>query len=194
VGDGAINCLKFMQSANGSNGSNLLLVGGDSRVSVWEFSRIQESLGNGTGDAPRALLELLPSQPRGYRGSMRPRPEVNGLAVNKERNSIVAACGDCRAHEWDLATQTLVRTYDGHTGYLHCTQVIPSASLMLTGGEDGQVGVWDSRMEKSVDFFKPVERMASAGLGKFKQLGSASVASSFVTSMQVDPAEGLRDI
>jgi WD40 repeat protein len=185
--DGAINCIRFM-SATGreeDERGHFLLVGADSQVSVWHWASLRDSME--IGSAPSPCTALLPLQLRGARGALHSRSEVNGLAVNKDRGHVVAACGDCRAHEWDLSTQSLTRTYSGHKGYLHCVQCVPSAGLTLTGGEDGMVGVWDSRMERSVDMFSPVERMASAGLGKCKQL-KAAAAGSFVSSMQIDPA------
>ncbi len=71
--------------------------------------------------------------------------EVNGISVDKTRLQVVGAYGDGLAREYDAVTGCIVRTYRGHKGYLHTTQMVPDVGLILTGGEDGLVGVWDSR-------------------------------------------------
>jgi WD40 repeat protein len=39
-------------------------------------------------------------------------------------------------------TYTLSHTPQGHTDYLHCIAAVPNSELVVTGSEDGQIGIW----------------------------------------------------
>lgn len=70
-------------------------------------------------------------------------PEVNSLSYDSVRGLVYAACGDWRTHVYDLETGKRTQTLEGHDDYVH--DVVTSGNLVASGGEDGQVFVWDPR-------------------------------------------------
>mmetsp|Transcript_17220 Transcript_17220/g.38792 ORF Transcript_17220/g.38792 Transcript_17220/m.38792 type:complete len:227 (-) Transcript_17220:924-1604(-) len=65
-------------------------------------------------------------------------------------------------YRWDMATGNLLGTLSGkHTDYLHAVHVVEGARQVLTGGEDGKMGIWDSHsgsLVEMVDFCKTFSR------------------------------------
>ncbi|KAJ8525018.1 hypothetical protein ON010_g16099 [Phytophthora cinnamomi] len=65
------------------------------------------------------------------------------------------AGGDSVAHEWDVTTQQFTRQLEGHEDYLHAVRHLQHSQELVTGSEDGTLGIWDVRQEKKVEFLRP---------------------------------------
>lgn len=98
----------------------------------------------------------------GFRGALLPYNEVNALAIAPTSGHVFCAGGDSQAHEWDVATQTFVRQYTGHDDYLHTLRYLTHSQELVTGSEDGSIGLWDVRQARSLECLRPQMPNASA--------------------------------
>lgn len=182
AGDGAINCVVFVGSGAGTS----LLCGADTSAMSWPWSKLLVCLDTGA-EPPRPEVVFKAPQTEGKRGSMQPLAEINALSKRWEEEAVLGAAGDCSGHEWDLTTGRLKRSYKGHTAYLHCIQCVAnSPCTVVTGADNGVVGVWDTRAENPVELMQPLQSAKSAGLWERPVTGGA-----WVSSLDVDPAGDL---
>jgi hypothetical protein len=92
--------------------------------------------------------------------------EINSTSYNKADDIIVGAAGDMfGCYQWDVATEQLLGTFAGvsrsdygrcgHKDYLHVVKTLSGtgggSSHYVTGGEDGNIGFWDSRTRRLVE-------------------------------------------
>lgn len=170
VSERAINHVMFL--GEGST-SPLLVLAGDDGIYVWPWAHILKLLSQAIGEdggmdqdctqgipgnscitqdlgAPSALLKALPSQE-----AWPFLTESNQVAPSFHSSSSTSpsvcfsACGDALVRQWDLETQKCASVLIGHTGYVHAIQSLgpgtAAPGLVLSGGEDGKIGVWDVR-------------------------------------------------
>lgn len=50
------------------------------------------------------------------------RPDVNSMWWNENEEKLYAGCGDNNIYSFDLSNSKLVKTYDGHSDYIHSIQ------------------------------------------------------------------------
>lgn len=129
--------------------------GGDQDFRVWRWKHILAAL-----DDPNVKLEPvhvahLERKTMGFRGALLPFSEINEVAVATTSGHLFLAGGDSLAHEWDLGTQTFVRQYEGHHDYLHTLRYLTHSQELVTGSEDGSIGIWDARKAGKVEFLHP---------------------------------------
>lgn len=89
-----------------------------------------------------------------YPSAMEASVEVNEFVLLRGGNFLYGAAGDAfGCYKWDLETEKVVTTYKSSKrgGYLHTVDQVPNSNLLLTGGEDGILGVWDTATDKFVD-------------------------------------------
>jgi len=104
--------------------------------------------------------------------------EINSMDYDDTSSTLYGASGDALGcYKWDLESGELLGTFGrscgggggggggrynqkrlvkGHHGYLHCVKVVPSvmsggANTVLTGGEDGKMGVWNGKEGKLIE-------------------------------------------
>jgi WD40 repeat protein len=91
--------------------------------------------------------------------------EINCVAVDGD--FMYGASGDTfGCYKWDLATGHIVATYHhmycvaalkgvpgifGRKNYFHTVEVVIGTSVLLTGGEDGVLGIWNTDTNQLVD-------------------------------------------
>ncbi|KAI9909839.1 hypothetical protein PsorP6_011067 [Peronosclerospora sorghi] len=131
--------------------------GGDQDFRVWKWRDILSAV----RDPAKAKtltpthVDQLPRRPIGSRGALPPLMEINDMAVNKETGHLFLAGGDSVVHEWDLTTQQFTRQFEGHTDYVHAVRFLQHSQELVTGSEDGTLGIWDVRTDKNVAFLRP---------------------------------------
>ena len=130
-------------------------------------------------EAPARINELVPvhidrleCRTLGFRGARLPATEINDVTVSKTTGHVFLAGGDSVAHEWDISTQQFTRQFEGHEDYLHAVRHLQHSQELVTGSEDGTLGIWDVRQCKQVEFLRPQRATPSSTL-------SSSAASSF---------------
>jgi len=111
--------------------------------------------------------------------------EINDTSIDNTNRWIYAAAGDLfGCYQWDLETGQLRQTLSGglrhqsHSDFLHSVCAIgQGGTMVLTGGEDGNLGVWDGKVGKLVDKIDCVSAMNA---------GRAPVRSDFESSEDVE--------
>lgn len=68
--------------------------------------------------------------------------ETNALSWNATDGLLYSAAGDGNAYAWDLTKGVTVRSFSGHTKYLHSLAVAPRSRSLVTGSEDGTMKLW----------------------------------------------------
>ncbi|RLN90616.1 hypothetical protein BBJ28_00004185 [Nothophytophthora sp. Chile5] len=142
------------------DGTNPLLIssGGDQDFRVWSWKDVLAA-----AESPASAKTLEPvhiahleRRTLGFRGALLPASEVNDIAVsNAAGHHLFLAGGDSVAQEWDLHTQQFTRQYEGHKEYLHAVRYLQHSQELVTGSEDGTLGIWDVRQDKKVEFLRP---------------------------------------
>jgi THO complex subunit 6 len=153
TGGGPINCLQFASNSSTNSSSWLLLCGSDLGVLTWPWQVILDCLANGLLP-PESTCTLRAPRECGNRRTLPALSEVNALTCDSAAapHHVIGACGDSQAHAWDVQTGAAIRSYSGHSAYLHCIGTVPAASgtLLATGADDGVLGLWDSRAAAAV--------------------------------------------
>jgi THO complex subunit 6 len=112
-----------------------LISGGINCIKLWQWADIIDYCNSGL--VPKPLKVLPTSQDRLHN-------EVNALV--EHRGHLFSAMGNNQCYEWDLNSGSLVRTYNGHTQFLHDVALkFDAESSLFTASEDGSVRVWDLR-------------------------------------------------
>ena len=163
------------------NNKELLVVSGDDGVLVldwtaeiqrWQEPPPQPALQDPQAKPPSLLCRLKP-----YPSPWESQIEVNQVcapADDRQDEVLYGAVGDAfGCYKWNLETQQVVKTYtpsvstslgvrrtNSGGGYLHTMQLVPSlnesssspsSQWLLTGGEDGVLGIWDVHHDRLVD-------------------------------------------
>ena len=66
---------------------------------------------------------------------------------------------------WDLVTKTCQATYSGHFSAVTCLGLSPDGWMLLSGGRDKMVHVWDIRVHKKVTALPVYEAIEGEGGG-----------------------------
>ncbi|SZF06245.1 unnamed protein product [Blumeria hordei] len=84
---------------------------------------------------------------------------------------IMSTSDDRTVRLWDLPSNASVATFNGHTDYVRCGNILPGtmSNLIISGSYDGTVRIWDPRLQgKATMIFKhaaPVEEVISMSSG-----------------------------
>jgi len=99
-------------------------------------------------------------------------PEINTLATDEVDGTfrLYAGCGDNMIHSWDISLGLFLRSYRGHSDYIHAVTMRPNSQQFLSASEDGSVRVWDARVaQEAVHLIEPYKNSnyARPQLGKY---------------------------
>ncbi|CAH0515602.1 unnamed protein product [Peronospora belbahrii] len=135
----------------------LLISGGDQDFRVWKWRDILSAVENPaqTQKLEPVHIDHLKRCTFGFREALLPVTEINDVAVSKNTGHLFLAGGDSVAHEWDVSTQQFTRQFEGHDDYLHAVRYLQHPQELVTGSEDGTLGIWDRRQDKKVEFLRP---------------------------------------
>jgi WD40 repeat protein len=123
----------------------------------------------------------------GARGALLPYSEINDLAVSSISGHIFAAGGDNIVHEWDLEAAKCLRKYEGHKEYLHSVRHLNHTQELVTGSEDGHIGLWDVRSTSKPTYLTPQQK--SSSLSSSHRRVSSTTSGLYVKSVATDSSE-----
>lgn len=149
---------------------------------MWKWKHIVAAIGDPHAELRPVHVAHLARKTMGFRGALLPFNEVNDIAVAPSSNHVFLAGGDALAHEWDLGAQTFVRQYDGHRDYVHTLRYLAHSQELVSGSEDGAIGLWDARQARRVEFLRPQKPVGGGG-------GTAQETGRWVGSVANDASE-----
>ena len=99
----------------------------------------------------------------GHRGA------ILDLNWSRDSNVIFSASADMTLASWDLESGLRIRRHEGHEEVVNCLAVSKRGEEMLvSGSDDGHIGVWDPRQKRALDFIAtdfPITSVAIAEAG-----------------------------
>jgi Prp8 binding protein len=88
---------------------------------------------------------------------------------SRDSRVIFSASADMTVASWDLESGQRLRKHVGHEEVINCVDVSRRGSeMLLTGSDDGYIGIWDPRTKAAVDFIEtdfPITAVALAEAG-----------------------------
>lgn len=94
---------------------------------------------------------------------------VLDLQWSRDSRTIYSASADMTLASWDLETGLRIRKHVGHEEVINCLDVSRRGQdLLLSGSDDGCIGVWDPRQKSAVDYIEtdfPITAVALAEQG-----------------------------
>jgi hypothetical protein len=146
--------LYSIQVTRHSDDRILLVTAGEDGVLIFDWNKDIIGRLNENSNANAILAPMANFRP--WPSALEDKIEINDVQLCGSH--LFGAAGDAfGCYKWDLETQKLLTTYrsPGH-GYMHSVEVVPNNSggpsnLLLTGGEDGILGIWDRDKDKLVD-------------------------------------------
>jgi WD40 repeat protein len=189
---------------NSRNEKQLLLIGGDDGLLLLDCDNLFKRL----SEAPTTTCSLeslklvnpihfrpYPSPLTVNNTSSLASSEVNEALI--QGDDIYAAVGDAFGlYKWNIETQQLIKTYK-EASFLHSVQSLPAvngskntnaSTLLLTGGEDGVVQLWDSHHDALIETLPLLDLGLEHTHNKRNHVGkkgSAKVNTPWITSLAV---------
>lgn len=94
---------------------------------------------------------------------------VLDLQWSRDSRALFSASADMHLASWDLETGTRIRRHVGHEEIINCMDISKRGEeLLISGSDDGYIGIWDPRTKAAVDFIPtefPVTAVALAEAG-----------------------------
>jgi len=91
------------------------------------------------------------------------------LHWSRSSTHLFSASADTTLASWDLETGQRIRRHQGHEEIVNCMTASPRGEeVLVSGSDDGCVGIWDPRVKRAVDFIEtdfPITAVAVAEAG-----------------------------
>ena len=148
--------------------SNNAPLGHTAEVFCARFSPTTPHLASGSMDRTILLWHTTGTCPNhgiltGHKGA------ILDLSWSRSSSTIFSASADTTLASWDLETGIRIRRHQGHEEIVNCLAVSPRGEEMLvSGSDDGCVGIWDTRTKRAVDYIEtefPITSVAVAEAG-----------------------------
>ena len=89
------------------------------------------------------------------------------LSYSRSSTTLFSASADTTLASWDLTTGARIRRHIGHEEIVNCLAVVPRGEEMLvSGSDDGCVGIWDARTKRAVDFMETAFPITSTAVSE----------------------------
>jgi len=108
------------------------------------------------------------------------------LDVHSDNSQIASCGGDKTPFLWDVQTGTVIRKFKGHDSSVNCIRFGAMENVLVTGGYDKAVKIWDLRSRN----FEPVQTLLNAK----DSISSVNVAQFEIVSGSIDECVRTYDI
>lgn len=105
--------------------------------------------------------------------------DINDFWLNERDGILYAGCGDKNIYSINLDDGKLIRSFSGHTDYVHSIDGTTDNGL-YSASEDGTIKFWDNRNKRSVNQLEPYKdpQLERPMLGKWQ--GTVSVTNDWL--------------
>lgn len=95
--------------------------------------------------------------------------DINCFWLEKNNGTLYVGCGDNNMYAISLETGQTIRTFTGHTGFIHWIDAMAESNL-YSASEDGSIKFWDKREKRFVNQLEPWkdERLERTQFGKWQ--------------------------
>ncbi|KAK7206144.1 WD repeat-containing protein [Myxozyma melibiosi] len=98
---------------------------------------------------------------KGHKGA------ILDLAFSRDSRQVYSASSDATLGVWDVNSGVRIRKHVGHEDIVNCIdRVRRGPELLLSGSDDGSIGLWDPRMKESVDYMETDFPILSVAFGE----------------------------
>lgn len=157
----------------------------NTRIEALAYSPNGKMIVVGDGNAFAAVYAPGTANPLAMTAQVVNSGEVMGVAFGPDNSSVFSCGRDGTARltagpkpDGTTAgnTSTKLRDYSGHAGAVTCLALVPDGTLLVTGGEDKTVRIWEVTSGKQLRAFQGHlgKVTATAARGDGKQVASAS--------------------
>ena len=91
------------------------------------------------------------------------------LQWSRDSEILFTASADMHLASWDLTSGTRIRRHVGHEEIINTMDISRRGEeLLISGSDDGTIGIWDPRTKNAVDFIEtdfPVTALAISSAG-----------------------------
>ncbi|KAF7492140.1 Serine-threonine kinase receptor-associated protein [Sarcoptes scabiei] len=85
-----------------------------------------------------------------------PSTIVNTSSLNPELNTFVCGGSDFLIYKCDFETLSIIDSYSGHFGAVHCLRYSPDGEIYASGSEDGTLRLWQNTIGKTYGLWQYV--------------------------------------
>ncbi|KAL9634182.1 MAG: hypothetical protein Q9164_004246 [Protoblastenia rupestris] len=97
------------------------------------------------------------------------RSAILSLQWSRDSSFLFSCSADMTLASWDLETGLRIRKHEGHTEIVNDLTASPRGEeILVSGSDDGCIGIWDPRVKRAVDFIEtdfPITAVAVAEAG-----------------------------
>ena len=105
---------------------------------------------------------------------------VLDLHWSRDSSYLFSTSADFTLASWDVETGQRIRKHEGHEEIVNCMAASSRGEeVLVSGSDDGCVGIWDPRVKRAVDFIEtdfPITAVAVAEAGNEIYTGSVDCA------------------
>jgi WD40 repeat protein len=115
------------------------------------------------------------------------------LQWSRDSRAVFSASADATICSWDIESGQRIRRHIGHEEIVNCLDVSKRGpELLVSGGDDGNIGIWDTRQKWAADYIEteyPITAIALAEAGNEIYTGGIGM-----TAFRIRDAESLHSL
>ncbi|XP_065226986.1 THO complex subunit 6 homolog [Planococcus citri] len=132
-----------------SSSDKFCIAGIDGEILGWPWTDVIGLENGNTIPAPSWKIRLPQS---GENSSM--KTDLNCIKIETGVDCVLyVGCSNNNIYAFSLEDGRLLRTYSGHTDFVHCLNI--RENTLISGGEDGTIRMWDCRSKEIINVVKP---------------------------------------